>query len=206
MAANIDLLDRKLNHLYSLLRDVHQHTSAPSVFEWWQSTPDSHPLLRPIQNTLHYIKKEITDPDQLQSLLYNPCRGSVSSTKKKCQTTAHSPLIPYLLYQAGFPILLDGYTDECNRHMYEEAVTTLRMFWKTQRKKMFPGLTFSRTGGAGATCHVSDCQWFQQHYNGLDKVSLPQIILLVHLGTPTLSPQTPSPADDIPAEMDSKTQ
>ena len=182
----VDLLHKKLNFMYPFLRDIRDSLPSPpsSIVDWWQITSTAHPLFQPVEKTLQYIKQEMTDPQQLHELLYNPCRGSLPTPKKKCQSTAHAPLIPFLLHQADFPLLLDGYTLECSREMYLEAVITVRTFWKTQRKKMFPRIALNRTGGAGATCHVADCQWFQTHYGGLENVSLSQVIDLILLRMP----------------------
>src|SRR3989338_4805131 len=112
LKVKVDLLDRKINVLHSLLKDIKSRLPPPSTLtsDWWQTTPSTHPLFRVIDQTLQHIKTTITYPQQLQDILYNPCRSSIPTTKKKQQTTAHSPLIPYLLQQAGFPILLNGYT------------------------------------------------------------------------------------------------
>src|SRR3989338_8055080 len=95
LESKVDQLHKKLNFLYPLLRDLHSHLppSPPSILDWWQVTSASHPLFLPVEQTLGYIKQEITDPQQLHKLLYNPCRGSLPNPKKKCQTTVHSPLI-----------------------------------------------------------------------------------------------------------------
>ena len=180
-----DLLNQKLDMIYEALQEIIQRLppspSSSSTFltpKWWQILPLHHPLSQTIELALMNIKAKIADPEELRKLLYNPYRGSLPSNKKKCQTTAHSPLIPFLLHRAGFPILLTGYTDECSQIMYEEAVSTLRTMWKKQRKRYFPGLP-PRTGGAGATCHEIDCQWFQKHYGGLEKVNFSQIMGLI---------------------------
>src|SRR3989338_3891193 len=187
LTKKIDGLDLQLKELTKLVESIVfiMTGSAPnenaylSTSKWWHLTGKSHPLSQVIKNTLERIKKEVSNLDHLQKLLYNPCRGSISTTKEKHRATASSPLIPYLLYQAGFPILLDDYTDKCSHEMYEDAVSTLRAIWKTQRKKMFPKISFPRTGGAGTTCYMRDCRWFQQHYEGLDRVTLSDIIQLI---------------------------
>lgn len=190
---DIDLLNRKLNKIHEILQELISRSPAPvissstaiPIFKWWQIVPLlQHPLSQPIELALLYIKENIKDPHELRELLYNPCRGSLPSSKKKGQTTANSPLIPYLLHLSGFPILLEGYTDECNRTMYEEAVRTLRDMWQKQRKRNFPGMTVARTGGAGATCHEIDCQWFKEQYGGLDKVTIADIVKLIQSGNP----------------------
>ena len=180
-----DHLNQKLDMIYEALQEIIQRLHSPSSSstfltpKWWQILPLLHPLSQIIELALMNIKAQITDPEELLKLLYNPYRGSLPSNKKKCQTTAHSPLIPFLLHRAGFPILLTGYTDECSQVMYEEAVSTLRAMWKKQRKRHFPELAPPRTGGADATCHENDCQWFQKHYGGLEKVNFSQIIALI---------------------------